>query len=204
VTQLSTRRKLLLTAVSLLAVVAVVWVVMGPGVRPHVFHGSVIQSLTRAPEIDLESTQGGVMGIDDFTGKLAVVYFGYTHCPDVCPATLATLDRALDQMGSDAHDDVQVVMVSVDPERDTVEYLREYMEYFDESFIGLTGDPIDVARVATTYGVYFAAAEGTAETGYTVDHTASLMVIDRDGHLRLVFPPELTADEIASDLEYLR
>lgn len=198
------RRRLLFVGLAVIAAGAVAWSVLGPTVRPHVFHGSVIQSLTRAPEIDLESTHGGVAGLDDFAGKLTVVYFGYTHCPDVCPATLATLDRAIDQMGPDADEDVQVVMVSVDPERDTVDYLRDYMSYFDDGFIGLTGDPIDVAKVATTYGVYFAANDGTIDTGYTIDHTASLMVIDREGHLRLVFPPELTADEIAADLEYLR
>ena len=197
------KRRLVLGLIALLATIAVAWTVVVPRLQPHVFHGSVIQSLTRAPEIDLVSTHGGVVGLDDFNGRLTVVYFGYTYCPDICPATLATLDRALDSLPPDLADEVQVVMVSIDPERDTVEYLREYLGYFNEEFMGLTGDPGDVARVATTYGVYFAANDGTAATGYTIDHTASLMVIDREGHLRLVFPPELTAEDIAADLEHL-
>jgi protein SCO1/2 len=162
-----------------------------------------MQSETPAPAIDLEATTGGMAGLDSFGGKLVVVYFGYTHCPDVCPTTLSSLNKALDLMGNGA-EDVQVVMVTVDPARDTVGYLAEYMTYFDESFIGLTGPIEDISRIATAYGVYFAADEGDVASGYTVAHNASLMVIGRDGHLRLILPPELTADQIADDLRYLR
>ena len=198
-----TPKRLARIAVLVLAVCVAAWVFVIPRLRPHVFHGVVMQSAAPAPAIDLEATTGGLVSIDSFEGKLVVIYFGYTHCPDVCPATLSSLDRALDLMGNGA-DDVQVVMITVDPERDTVEFLADYMTYFDESFIGLTGPIEDVSRIATAYGVYFAADEGDVETGYTVAHNASLMVIGRDGHLRLVLPPDLTADDIADDLKYLR
>jgi len=198
-----TTRRLVRIAIAVLAVGVAAWVLVGPRLRPHVFHGVVMQSGTPAPAIDLEATSGGRAGLDSFGGKLVVVYFGYTHCPDVCPTTLSSLNKALDLMGNGA-DDVQVVMVTVDPERDTVEYLADYMTYFDESFIGLTGPIEDISRIATAYGVYFAADEGDIASGYTVAHNASLMVIGRDGHLRLILPPELTADQIADDLRYLR
>lgn len=196
-------RRLAKIAVAVLAVSVAAWVFVIPRLRPHVFHGVVMQSGTPAPAIDLEATTGGMASLDSFGGKLVVVYFGYTHCPDVCPATLASLNKALDLIGNGA-EDVQVVMVTVDPERDTAEHLAEYMTYFDESFIGLTGSIEDISRVATTYGVFFAADEGDVESGYTVAHNASLMVIGRDGHLRLILPPELTAEQIADDLRYLR
>ncbi len=198
-----TTKRLAKIAIAVLAVSVAAWVFVIPRLRPHVFHGVVMQSETPAPAIDLEATTGGMAGLDSFGGKLVVVYFGYTHCPDVCPTTLSSLNKALDLIG-DGADDVQVVMVTVDPERDTVEYLAEYMTYFDESFVGLTGPIEDISRIATAYGVFFAADEGDVETGYTVAHNASLMVIGRDGHLRLILPPELTAEQIADDLKYLR
>lgn len=198
-----TLRRLSIIAGAVAVVSLISWVFVIPRLRPHVFHGVVMQSLTEAPAIDLEATTGELIGLDSFAGKLVVVYFGYTHCPDVCPTTLSTLHKALDKMGSGS-EDVQVVMVTVDPERDTVAMLDEYLRFFDDSFIGLTGPTENVATVATTYGVFFAANEGDTASGYTVDHTAHLMVIDREGHLRLVLPPELSADDIAADLEYLR
>lgn len=198
-----TVRRLSIIAIAVFALSAAAWVFVIPRLRPHVFHGVVMQSLAEAPAIDLQATTGETIGLNEFSGKLVVVYFGYTYCPDVCPTTLSTLDKALDEMGNGA-DDVQVVMVTVDPERDSVELLTEYLGFFDESFIGLTGSREDIERVATTYGVFFAANEGDIESGYTINHTAHLMVIDRAGHLRLVFPPDLDAAEIAADLAYLR
>lgn len=197
------RKKLLSIAVGVVVLALAGWFVVLPQLRPHAFHGVIMQSPMAAPEIDLQATTGELIGLNSFAGKLLVVYFGYTHCPDVCPTTLSTLNKALDQMG-DGSADVQVVMVTVDPERDSVELLDEYLGFFNETFIGLTGPTADIERVATTYGIFFNAAEGDAESGYTVDHTATLAVIDQEGHLRLVFPPELTAEEIAADLAYLR
>ncbi len=197
-----TARRLSVIAASVLVAAAFAWAFVIPNLRPHVFHGVVMQSLAEAPAIDLQATTGDLVSLDSFSGSLVVVYFGYTHCPDVCPTTLSTLNKALSRMGDKA-DDVEVVMVTVDPQRDTVALLAEYMAYFNESFIGLTGSVEDIATVATTYGVYFAANEGDGESGYTVDHTAHLMVIDRAGHLRLVLPPHLGPEEIAADLEYL-
>lgn len=94
-------------------------------------------------------------------------------------------------------------MRSVDPERDSPEVLADYLELLDPRFLGMTGTVPDIASVATVYGVYFEARQGRVDTGYVVDHTASLMVVDREGYLKLVIPPETAADRIAADLEYL-
>ena len=185
-----------------IALAAAFWFLLLPRLQPHVFSGTVIQSQTPPPDVQLATTTGARAGLGDFEGKLVVVYFGYTFCPDVCPTTLSTLKKAVDKLGGDA-DDVQVVMVSVDPERDTPEVLADYLTFFDPGFIGMTGTDEEVFSVASSYGVFYQAREGTIETGYLVDHSAHLMVIDQEGYLKLVLPPDLNVDQIADDLDYL-
>ena len=173
-----------------------------PRFQPHVFSGTVIQSQTPAPTVDLITSTGERASLSDFEDQVVVIYFGYTFCPDVCPTTLSTLKKAVDKLG-DASDDVQVIMVSVDPARDTPDLLGEYLGFFDPRFLGMTGTEAEVAEVATVYGVFFQAEEGTVDTGYLVSHTANLRVVDREGHLKLIIPPDATSDQIASDLDYL-
>ncbi len=193
------KRILIGVGVALLGVV-VAWFLLLPRFRPHVFGGAVIQSNQKAPNTELVSADGAVR-ISDFFGKVVVVYFGYTFCPDVCPATLDKLAESVGML-EDKSDDVQVVMVSVDPARDTPELLKEYVTYFHPDFIGVTGDEATVNRVATLYGVFYQQAEGTAATGYTIDHTSTVILVDREGYLKLVLPFEGTAEQIAADIEY--
>jgi protein SCO1/2 len=195
-------RRALTTAIVIVIAAAVGWFGVLPRLRPHVFHGAVIQSSSLAPTVDLVAHTGERMSLDDFAGRVVVMYFGYTYCPDVCPTTLSRLATALDELGDEA-EDVQVLMVSVDPERDTPDVLARYVPAFDPSFIGLTGTREEVARLATVYGVYFEKAEVTGAAGYLVDHTATLMVVDRNGSLKLVLPFEVSATQIADDLRYL-
>ena len=107
--------------------------------QPALQHGTVYQSVAQAPPLSLETTDGSSFSLEQVGGKTTLVYFGYTQCPDFCPATLATLDWMLDQLG-DRSDQVQVVFVSVDPERDTPEVLQRYLDAFRPGMIGLTGD----------------------------------------------------------------
>jgi protein SCO1/2 len=194
------RRVLIGVAVAILgAFVALTFVL--PRFQPHVFSGSVIQSNDKAPRVDLQASNGETVRIADFEGEVVVLYFGYTFCPDVCPTTLSKLSKAMDLLGEKA-EDVQVIMVSVDPERDTPETLAEYVEYFHPDFMGITGELSAVDRVATLYGVYYEKEEGSAATGYLVNHTATVMVIDREGYLKLVLPFEGTAEQIAADIDY--
>ncbi len=197
-------RRLLSIGITLAVIAAVAGLavkVIMPRFRPYVFHGSVIQSSEKAPRVSLESGDGPV-SLSDFEGEVVVLYFGYTFCPDVCPTTLAKLARAMDQLGERA-DEVNVVMVSVDPERDTPEKVSEYVRHFDPRFIGVTGPPDVIDRVATVYGVYYETEQGSAATGYLVNHTATLMLVDREGYLKVVLPFEGTSEEIAADIEYL-
>ena len=172
-----------------------------PRMRPHIFSGAIIQSNQQAPRMELNAAGGETVRMTDFEGQVVVVYFGYTFCPDVCPATLSKLAESMEILGEKAAD-VQVIMVSIDPERDTPELLEEYVTYFDEDFIGVTGDPQTVNRVATLYGVYYEAQDGSAQTGYTIDHTSTVILVDKSGHLKLVLPFEGTAQQIAADIEY--
>ncbi len=169
--------------------------------RPHVFHGTVIQSPEPSYNFTLTGADGDV-SLSDFRGKLVLLYFGYTFCPDICPATLANVGQALRKIGAKA-EDVQLVMISLDPERDTPEKLAEYVAHFHPSFIGVTGSQEQLDEVASLYGIFYQKTEGSDATGYLIDHTATLMVIDREGYLKLVFPFGVTPDEIADDLKYM-
>jgi len=169
--------------------------------RPHVFHGTVIQSPEQAFDFTLTDVNGDV-SLSDYRGKLVLIYFGYTFCPDICPATLANVAQALRTMDTKA-DDVQLIMISLDPERDTPKKLAEYVAHFHPSFIGITGSKEQLDETASLYGIFYEKTEGTVNTGYMIDHTATLLVIDREGYLKLVFPFGVTAAEIADDLKYM-
>lgn len=171
-----------------------------PRLQPHIFGGAVIQSNQQAPRTELISADGPV-SVRDFEGEVVVLYFGYTFCPDVCPATLNKLADAMALLGDRANQ-VQIIMVSVDPARDTPEMLKEYVTHFHPDFIGVTGDEATVNRVATLFGVVYEVAEGTEATGYTIDHTSTVILVDREGYLKLVLPFEGTAEQIAADIEY--
>lgn len=194
--------KITLAAIAGAVVIGVVaYFFVLPQFGPYVFHGQTIQSNQAAPSVELNGPNGSTVRLTDYEGKVVVLYFGYTFCPDVCPITLSKLDRALDILGDDA-EDVQVIMVSVDPERDTPEVLEQYMAHFNPDFVGVTGDVDAVDRIATVYGVYYEAEEGSEATGYLVNHTATVMVVDKDGYLKLVLPFEGTAEEVAADLGF--
>lgn len=170
---------------------------------PHIYSGTVMQAPTAAPSMDgLVWTDGSPVDLAAFEGDVVVLYFGYTYCPDVCPTTLAQVRQSLRRLGDDA-DRVHVMMVSVDPERDEPARLGDYMSSFGPEFVGATGPIEAIERVASTYGVFFARGEEYDDGGYAMDHTASLMGIDTDGHLRILWPSTLDADTLAADLDAL-
>jgi len=186
--------------------ISVIAVILGLAVgyyffRPHTFHGTVIQSPEPSYNFTLTSSSGDV-SLSDYRGKLVLIYFGYTFCPDICPATLANVGQALRDIGLQA-DDIQVIMVSLDPERDTPEKLSEYVDQFHPSIIGITGSKEKLDEVASLYGIFYQKTEGSNATGYLLDHTATLLVLDREGYLKLVFPFGVTSQEIADDLKYM-
>ena len=173
-----------------------------PNLRPYTFHGTLIQSSQVSPDFTLTTQNAQKASLSDFRGKLVVLYFGYTFCPDVCPTTLSEVSKAIEQLGNKA-EDVQVIMVTVDPERDTPEQIGTYLAHFNPDFIGMTGTQEEIDNTAALYGVFFQKHEGSKATGYLVDHTASLMIIDEEGHLKLIFPFGTPASDIADDLSHL-
>ncbi len=170
--------------------------------KPYAFHGAVLQSPKPAQDFTLPNHYGQETTLSDYRGKAVLLYFGYAACPDVCPATLAELRKANEILGERA-DDVQVFMITVDPERDTPEVMAEFLAHFDPSFIGLIGTPDQVAQIATQYGVFYQKQETTSVMGYLVDHTATVMLVDPDGYARLIFPYGAPGEEIAEDITYI-
>ena len=170
--------------------------------HPYSFHGVVLQSPSSARNFTLTGQNGQPVSLTDFSGKVVLLYFGYTTCPDVCPTTLADLRTARESLGA-LSEQVQVLMITVDPQRDTQAVLADYMSHFDSSFLGLTGTPEQIAEVATYYGIYYEKAEGNPTLGYLMNHTATVMAVDKDGFLRVVFPFGTPAQDIADDLNYL-
>ena len=137
-------------------------------------------------DFSLPDTSGKMRTMADFKGKVVVLFFGYTHCPDVCPTTMAELSQALQQLGPKDAQRVQVLFVTVDPERDTPELLAQYVPAFNPAFIGLRpASDAQLVKVAKDFRVYYAKVPGKTPDSYTMDHTAASYVFDPDGKLRL-------------------
>jgi protein SCO1/2 len=148
------------------------------------FKGVDITGADYARDFALPDADGKPRSIKDFAGKVVVVFFGYTQCPDVCPTTLAEIAQAKKLLGADG-DKVQGVFITVDPERDTPQVLKAYMGNFDPGFVALRGNLDQVAIVAKDFKVYYKKAEGKTPGSYTMDHSAASYVYDTQGRLRL-------------------
>lgn len=137
-----------------------------------------------------------------YPGTHLLVFFGYTYCPDVCPTTLSTISSALDELGADVNK-VTPLFVTVDPERDTPEYLREYLEHFHPSIIGLSGTPSQIKAIAKGYGVYYAKAheEGADPEDYLMDHTSITYLIDDSGQYTAHFSHDTDGTTMASKIK---
>ena len=166
------------------------------------FQGVDVTGSDIARDLRLKDASGKPRSLADFRGKVVVVTFGYTHCPDVCPMTLSNLASARKKVGEEGKD-VQVLFVTVDPQRDTPQILSEYVPAFDPTFMGLTGTPDEVTAATKEFRVYASARPAKPGEEYTVDHSAQMFAFDRSGKLRLVFPPDMQAQAIASDLRIL-
>ena len=152
--------------------------------------------------LSLPDLTGRVRTLDDFKGKVTVLFFGYTQCPDVCPTTMAELAEVKKSLGADG-DKVQGVFITVDPERDTPEVLKNYVASFDPGFVALRGTPEQTAAAAKEFKVFYAKVPGKAPGSYTMDHTAASYVLDREGKLRLFVRYGSGAPALAADLKAL-
>jgi protein SCO1/2 len=155
-----------------------------------------------AKGFQLPDADGKLRSLGDFKGKLVALFFGYTQCPDVCPTTMAELAEAKKLLGSDG-DKLQVVFVTVDPDRDTAQVLKGYMGNFDPTFIALRPTPQQLEAVAKDFKVYYKKAEGATPTSYTMDHSAATYVYDTKGQLRLYARYGAGPQALASDFRQL-
>lgn len=145
---------------------------------------------------------GQKRSLADFRGKVVLLFFGYTQCPDVCPTAMQRFQETMKLLGPQAAR-VQVLFVTLDPERDSRELLAQYVPWFDKSFLGLSGSPDETAAVAKEFRVFYAKRKSDGALGYTLDHWAGAYAFDAAGRLRLYLPPELSAADLASDVRQL-
>ena len=155
-----------------------------------------------AKNFQLPDSSGQVRSLKEFQGKVVVLFFGYTQCPDVCPTTMTELAQVKKLLGADA-DKLQVVFVTVDPERDTPDVLKAYMANFDPTFIALRGTPEQLAATAKDFKVFYKKTAGKTPTSYSMDHSAASYVYDTKGQLRLYTRYGSGVPALASDIKLL-
>lgn len=155
-----------------------------------------------APNFQLKNANGNLVHLSDYQGKIVLLFFGYTYCPDVCPTTLAELKLVSDQIGEKASQ-IQVIFISVDPKRDTPEIAQKYVEQFSPNFLGLSGSLQELTPVWDQYGVYREVVDGTSPTNYIVNHTARVILVDQAGNMRLSYGFQTPKEDIVNDLMIL-
>jgi protein SCO1 len=196
-------RKTLLVGLILFLLIGIVAAGVFLFSKPASFRGTTYaEPYPVAPEIELTRANGTRFRLSETRGKVVALFFGYTSCPDVCPTTMAELKQALEKLGNKA-DLVQVLFVTVDPQRDTPERVQEYVSHFNSSFVGLSGSESDLAKVWNDYGVFVEIVDGASAAGYLVNHTARVTLIDQQGNLRVSFPFETPVEDVVHDLNLL-
>ena len=192
---LSYTRRYFLSALAVLALAA-----CSPD-KPK-FNAIDITGADYAKGFTLTDHNGQSRSLSDFKGKVVVLFFGYTHCPDVCPTSMAELAEVKRLLGADA-DKLQGVFVTVDPARDTAELLKAYMSNFDPTFVAFIPTPEQLAVVAKDYKIYYKKVDGKTPTSYTVDHSAGSYVYDTQGNLRLYSRYGVGTQVLAQDIQTL-
>ena len=158
-----------------------------------------------AREIDsfsLVDHTGAIFDNASLVGYWSFIFFGYTHCPDVCPTTLSVLNSVAHQL-ADAGNNIRYIFVSIDPERDTPEKMAGYVKYFNKNFVGVTGTPGGIQQLTSALGIMHMKA-GTTDSGYLVDHSASVLLFDPDGRYHAVFSAPLSAATLSSDFRKMQ
>ena len=151
-------------------------------------------------DFELQSVDGAVK-LSDFSDKTVLLFFGYTNCPDVCPVTLANVSRAMKMMGPEKAEQLQMIFVSLDPKRDTVEHLNNYAQFFNENFIGLTGSKESLDTVVMQYGAVYRITEmNDSAIGYSVDHSTKLYLIDKNRNIAHYFSYDSSPVDIAAKI----
>jgi protein SCO1/2 len=184
------------------AALAFVLLLTAAGCAPDKFRATDITGANFARDFQLTDHDGKSRTLSDFHGKVVLLFFGFTHCPDICPTTLAQFSQAAKQLGADA-ERVQFLFVTVDPQRDTAEVLKAYVPAFDSRFLGLTGEPQAIARTAKEFKVIFQKQPGKTADSYSVDHSAGTYVFDRAGRVRLFVRHDQPVADLVHDVRLL-
>ena len=171
-------------------------------VPPSSFQSVDVTGLGYARNFKLTDHNGKLRSLADFRGKVVVMFFGFTQCPDVCPTTMIEMAQVLKLLGEQSKD-VQVLFVTVDPERDSQELLQQYVPAFHPSFIGLRGDEAATDAVMKEFKVVRMKSAGKTPTSYMVEHTAASFVFDKEGKVRLYVRPDITPEALAADIKQL-
>jgi protein SCO1/2 len=166
------------------------------------FKSTDISGVEWGGDFTLSAHTGKPVKASDFSGKVVVMFFGYTHCPDICAPTLVKLDQVVKRLGEDAKN-VQVLFITVDPEHDTVKQLAGFIPPFNPSFIGLTGSDKEIAAVASEYKVAYGKNPQTKPGQILVDHSTGILVKDKKGKLRLLVKNDVAVDDLGDDLAVL-
>ena len=182
--------------------IAILFLVTACVRSPASFKATDITGATFARDFALTDQSGQPRALADFKGKVVVVFFGYVQCPDVCPTTLSTLREVREKLGAGG-DKLQVVFITIDPERDTGEVMSLYVPAFHPSFIGLRGDVAATEKVAKEFRILYLKNPGKTPTSYTVDHSAGVFIFDTQGKIRLYASQNMTVDAYVHDIQAL-
>jgi len=186
----------------LTALMVVLLSACSPSNEESTLFGTDIAGADFATGFKLTDHHGEVRQLSDYQGKVVALFFGFTHCPDICPTTMADLAAAMKLMGGNS-DEVQVLFVTVDPERDTPEVLAQFVPSFDSRFVGLTGTVEEIDQVAKAFKIFYARQQEPGQTGYSFDHSAGVYVYDKQGKIRIYLKYGQKPVEIAHDLSRL-
>ncbi len=166
------------------------------------FVGTDISSVRMDTAFSLKDFNGRIRTLEDFKGRVVVLFFGFTHCPDICPTTLTDLKKTMVLL-KDKASAVQVIFITLDPARDTEEVLKKFIPTFNSSFLGLTGTESDIDKVANQLKIFNKKVNDGSKAGYTIDHSAGLYVIDKKGSIKLHISNGQKPEDLASDLAKL-
>ncbi len=170
--------------------------------QQYEYHGVVYQDPQPAPQISLSGSKGEFK-LSDQQGKIVLLFFGYTSCPDICPSTLSDMKQVFNLLG-DRADRAQVAFITVDPERDTVEKLSQYVSLFNPGFIGLSGTEDELAPIWDSYGVVREIDDTSgSQAGYLVNHTSRIYLVDPEGQLFITYGFGTPAEDISEDIDHI-
>jgi protein SCO1 len=197
-------RKILLIGLGSFLLLAIIGVALFVFAQPASFRGTFYdEPYPVATDFELTRSDGSKFQLSEARGDIVLLFFGYTFCPDVCPATMAELRQALSELDSEDAERIKVVFVTVDPERDTPERVQEYVDRFNPDFIGLGGTTEELEKIWAEYGVYREIVEGQSAAGYIVNHTARVNMIDAQGNIRVSFSFDTPVEDIVHDLKLI-